>query len=339
MTIAPADPLNGATEKLVKVNFYVDGWHSYLMAREVVGLHRSFLKTILKEFPEHSSIFDMEIGPEKHAQITLSLLNYAEDVIADRIAADLSMDDADVLTRTTVQTLQNPFTPTMRAALGLETESVEGKTYLRMSSYGAVFCPSYRTSYLEKTVDEFLNTLRVDSKYYELAIEEIKQVQNQIQRGDFDRTQIYYDTLGDRIGDVSQKGYLKVSRNIRRKIIEEKGVDGDMSSTFDEHAGATPPDADVFVLLTNDADHAPHAARFCDKGRRVLVAGYAAQPAWALRRAVGDHNVLNLLTKEREFDFNPIWLKTEDDRSLEILEQMRMQWQWWKSQGMIPKGS
>lgn len=306
------------------------------MAQKVVSLHRSFLKDILKYFPNLYDIFDNNIGPKKHADIIVRSLSYVEDIIADRIEADLISDGVDILPRRDLLFLNNLYTKQLENKEIFNNINPDGKTYLRISSYGAVFCPSYNRAYLEKSLSEYRDALEVDGKYYELAIGEIKNVENQIKRGDFDRTQIYYDALGDSIGDVSQKGYLQISRNIRRKLIEEKAVDGDMISALATDAG-DPPDADVFVLLTNDADHFPQAEALVARGTKVMVIGYAEKPAKALWRAVGNQNILNLLTGEREFDFDPIWLNTQDTHSLQILEDIRQQWHWWKSRGLISK--
>ena len=147
------------------------------------------------------------------------------------------------------------------------------------------------------------------------------------------QTQQFYDALGEEIGDVSREGFLKTSQNIRRNIIEEKGVDGDMIAALVDDAYTDA--ADAYVLLTNDADHAPLAKRLTSRGKKIWIVGYAPTTARALRQAVPPENIVNLLTEEREFDFDSIWLKDETAGNLRILDDIRMQWGWWKSQGLV----
>jgi uncharacterized LabA/DUF88 family protein len=333
MLSSKLDPLSEANSQPVRIRFYIDGYHSYLLSKEVVGLHRSFLKPILKEYPQYSRLFDLNPSPEKRAILILSLLLRAEAIIVSREESSLAEQGLSILTASDVAALENPYRRTVPLFDGEKELDDAGQYFIEPWCRGTVFAPNYNKHHLENQINEYVNSLLIDSDYYELVIVELKRIQKDLKDGTFEMSQRFYDALADEIGNVSRRGFLKVSYDVRRKIIEEKGVDGDMIATLasDAYKGA----ADVFVLLTNDADHAPLAEQLVHEGKKVIIIGYASRPARALRQAVGDENILNLLTEERDFDFSALWLRSEDADSLRILEDMRIQWQWWKANGIL----
>lgn len=328
-----AEVLEGAIAQPLRIGFYIDGYHAYLLAKELVGIHLVFLDRIERNYKGLPDIFDRSPSPEKLAEIVTGLLLFAEDKIVFNQERLIRVAGGQVIDQATVNGLTSPYRSPLVLGSAAEQVEIEGRVYVEPRSHGTVFCPRYDNAYLVTELDGFINELTVDGGEYAATIAQLKGVRAQILRGDFDKTQRFYDALADDVGGISQRGVLRVSRNTGRRPVEEKGVDGDLLGSL--AADAYSDASDVFVLLTNDSDHAPLAERLMDDGKRVAVVGYTDRPASALRRAVGNHNVLNLLTNERDFDFSPVWLRNADAHSLAILEDIRMQWAWWKANGMI----
>jgi uncharacterized LabA/DUF88 family protein len=324
---APVDPLAGAVARPLRIRFYIDGYYAYLLSQQVIKLHQPWLKKIVDHFPGAAALFDAQISPHKEADLVLRLLTYAENKLIARREQALSAKGINVIAQKDVDLANNRFS---RKLFG-NAESVDGRAYVEADSFGIVFCPKYDQRRIIQGLAEFRNALAIEGARYAINIKELSQIQKRVERGDFEWTQRFYDALADRIGDVSDRGDLKLSFNVGRRPIEEKGVDGDFITAlaFD----AADDLADVYVLLTNDSDHAPAAERLVERGKEVILITYSDRPARALRLSVGDDNVIDLLTDEREFDFDPIWLSREDPLSLNMLEDMRMQWIHWKTFG------
>jgi hypothetical protein len=321
----------GAIPHSLRIRFYVDGYHSYLLANAAVDLHRGFLKNMLDHFPEYSRYFDPAPDVSKKADIVVSLLRYAESRIIATEEGILGAQNRDVLPISDVERLNNSY---VRYLFGQEPPQAVGRIFIQADSYGTVFRPRLDKNKIRSDIDSFINELSIDAGSYAHQLKELDHLRRQLDRGHFDASQNFYDALADIIGDTSESGFLRLSRDARRKIeIGEKGVDGDFVAAlaFDAADGL----ADVYVLLTNDADHAPAVDRMQQRGDRVAVVTYGNRPAAALRQAAGQQNVLNLLADEREFDFDPIWLLTDNEEGRNVLEHMRMQWAEWRRRGMI----
>lgn len=323
--------LAGATQFNLRINFYIDGYHSYLLSKKLVGMHLAFLDNIEQHYGRLPDIFDRKPSPEKLADLVTGLLIFAESSIVSEAESEIAASGQLVISKADVDELNNPYTGPLSE--WRPKIASEGKTYVDPQSFGTVFCPRLDKIRLLTELNEFIETLGIGGTEYQASVGQLQRVRVQLERGNFDRTQRFYDALADEVGDVSQEGVLKLSRSAGRRPIEEKGVDGDLLGAL--ASDAYKNEADVFVLLTNDSDHAPLAKRLVADEKRVVIIGYADRPSSALCRAVGRKNVLNLLTKERDFDFSPVWLRDEDQRSLSLLEDIRLQWSWWKSHGMV----
>lgn len=324
------DPMAVAIPHPLRVRFYIDGYHSYLLANAAVDLHRGFLKNMLFHFPEYERYFDRAPSVEKKAQIVVSMLGYAESLIVTTEESILSAQNLDVLPRQDVARLNNPL---IRYFFGQKPPNAEGKLFVKADSYGTVFRPRFDKDKIRSEIDSFINELSIDAISYADQLTELKNERLKLDRGRFETSQDFYEALADVIGDTSGQGFLRLNRKTRE--IGEKGVDGDFIAAlaFD----AADRLADVYVLMTNDADHAPAIDRMRQRGDRVAVLTYGNRPAAALRRAAGPQNVLNLLADEREFDFDPIWLLEDNKEGWDILEHMRMQWVDWQMRGIVRK--
>lgn len=326
--VAPSEPLASPVARPLRIRFYIDGYYAYLLSQQVIKLHQPWLAKIVDHFPGAARLFDTKISPHKEADLVLRLLTYAENELIARREQSLAAKGINVIAQKDVDLANNRFS---RRLFG-NAESVDGRAYVEADSFGTVFCPKYDKRRLIQGLEEFRNSLAIEEARYALNIKELGRIQKRLERGDFEWTQHFYDALADRIGDVSNRGDLKLSFNIGRRPIEEKGVDGDFITAlaFD----AADDLANVYVLLTNDSDHAPAAERLVERGKKVILITYSERPARALRSAVGDDNVIDLLTEEREFDFDPIWLLRDDALSLRMLEDMRVQWDHWQTIGV-----
>lgn len=325
------DLMAGAIPHPLRIRFYVDGYHSYLLANAAVDLHRGLLKTMLSHFPQWEGYFDPAPGVAKKAKIVTSLLLYAESRITATEESLLSARGLDVMPSKDVASLHNRF---IRYFFGDKPPSADGKVFIKADSYGTVFRPRFDKPKIKAEVDSFINELKIDAALYADQLKELTYISRQLDAGRFEASQDFYDALADVIGDTSERGFLRLSRDARKKIeIGEKGVDGDFVATlaFD----AADRLADVYVLLTNDADHAPAVDRMRQRGDRVVVVTYGNRPATALRQAAGPENFLTLLQEDREFDFDPIWLLQDNKDGRSLLHDMSMQWEEWRSRGLI----
>jgi uncharacterized LabA/DUF88 family protein len=323
--------LNGATAVPLRINFYVDGYHAYKLANAAVELHQSFLREVLAHFPGYERYFDFKPNSRKKAEIVVALLEFAEHLIVAAKEEALAAQGIDILRQDDVRAITNPL---FQNIFDSNPPEADGRTFVHSEPYGIVFRPRFNKTKLLAEVNSFYDELRVDERTYGPQMAELRTLRKQLERGGFDESQAFYDALADVIGHSSHRGFLKLQRNVERKVeIGEKGVDGDFVTqlVFD----AADKLADVYVLLTNDGDHAPAAERLCQRGNRVAVVTYGNRPSLALRNAVEAGNFLSLLTDEREFDFDPIWLLEENKKGWGILEDMRMQWDYWQSQGLV----
>lgn len=331
------DVLRGASIEPVRIRFYIDGYHGYLLAKAVAELHRQHWQKVRLAFPKNHpwfDIFDFTVTPEKLAEILAGLLDWSVGPIVRSVERKFEAYGQAVIPKADADALNNPY---YRDIFGYWKDfNASEKVLVAIEHDGIVFAPRYDKLQMLRDLDNLKNQLGETEGNTHL-VDRLNKERRSIEEGKFSDSEAFYQELGKKVGRLSQFGKRQILRDNSRILFGEKTVDEDLNSSlwFDAITSDASGKIDLFVMLTSDGDHAPHAARLMAAGKRVSIFTYVAEPARALRDAVGNANVLNLLACSHGFDFSEVWLKKQDSYSLEVLQDIQRQWQWWLQHGYV----
>lgn len=327
--------LEVASVETIHARFYVDGYHGYLLAKELASLQIGHWKRVRAEFGSEDrrfEIFDFNPTPEKFAEILSGLLLGTMKRLIAKSAENLfKKNGIEVIPWRLVETLTNPFSRGFFAKHGDFT--ADGKLYVNIELDGAVFAPAYNRQRLLKELDNWEKEERSKKVPDSDLLSRIALERRTIESGKFEITQRFYGVLAEKLGRLSSNGYLRVERDNSKKLIGEKAVDEDLNSAL--WSDAWDRNADLYILVTNDGDHAPHADQLRRKGIRISLVSYKDQPASALQKAIGPENILNFKKDVDGFDFSYLWLKDTDKGSVDALIDIQRQWDLWMREGRI----
>ncbi len=330
--------LRAASIEPIRVRFYIDGYHGYLLAKAVAQLHRNHWQKIREAFPDNDpwfDIFDFNPTPEKLAEILAGLLEWSVGPIVQSVERKFERYGQAVIPRADADLLLNPY---YRDIFGKWKDfDASEKVLVSVEHDGVVFAPRYDRLQMLRDLQLWEDELAAGKKNDEDLLGRIADERRQIENGKFTNTEAFYQALATKIGHLSQYGHRHLQRENSKKIFGEKTVDEDLNSSlwFDAVRTDEQSKVDLFVIVTNDGDHAPHAARLRAAGKRVSIFSYVEKPARALIDAVGKNNVLDLLTCSRGFDFSDVWLKSPDAPSFQVLQDIQQQWRWWVRNGDV----
>jgi uncharacterized LabA/DUF88 family protein len=338
-------PLAGALAQPLRVKYYVDGWNSWLFADAAVGVSRSLLEEALSAFPPHyAELFDFKFTPERKALFVAGCLNQVQRLVVSRLEDTLRASGREVIDQTSASLRLDGWTPPALIA-GQERKPFDptGKTYFNVTLHGTVFFPELRTDDLKR---QLRNVMREGLEEFDEArskyiIKEVKKNLRMLDNGKFLDSQRYYQALGQHIGSVSWKGYYQATKE-NLKIVGEKAVDMDMGRAM--FHDIYNDNVDVLILITNDGDFYPAAEEAKAQGKTVICLRHFGPPAKALSRALGDENIIRFYDLNKnsydkyQFDFYyNHFLRSEDERSLAMIDDMRMQYAWWEMTGDIKR--
>lgn len=330
--------LDDASKEPIRVRFYIDGYHGYLLAKAVAELHRKHWRKVRAAFPKNDpwfEIFDFEQTPERLAEILAGLLEWSVGPIVQSVERKFERYGQPVIPKRDADLLSNPY---YRDILGKWRDfDVNEKVLVSVVHDGVVFAPSYDRPQMLRDLQLWEDELTVGTERDQRLIGRIADERRQIENGKFTDTEAFYNALATKTGNLSQYGRRRLQRENTKSVFGEKSVDEDLNSSlwFDAVRTDEQSKIDLFVIVTNDGDHAPHAARLRAAGKRVSIFSFVKKPARALLDAVGKNNVLDLLICSRGFDFSDIWLKNPDAASIQVLQDIRQQWRWWVHNGDV----
>jgi uncharacterized LabA/DUF88 family protein len=327
------DPLENASVEQIRVRFYVDGYHSWLLAKELAAHHIKHWRKIQDAFRPNDGwfrIFDFEPQPEKLALILSDAIKSSISSIAVSLENLFRYNGHDVIPLTDVNRLRNP----LRVGI-FEDEKYNyqnDKLYFEFKTDGVVFAPLFDRERilvdLRKWEVEARNTISPNEDILSRISDEIRR----INEGKYQDTQKFYKVLAGELGRLSQEGRLRVEKSNTIKLIVEKSVDEDMNSSiwddFDK-------DIDLFVIITNDSDHASHLKKLVNRGKRIALMSFTEFPAIALRQAVGDRSILNILKISNPEQVADIWMKIQDQESFQIYRDIQNQYGVWLRDGSV----
>ncbi|MGB5778288.1 MAG: NYN domain-containing protein [Allopontixanthobacter sediminis] len=346
MLIEQSYPLADAVPLSLRIKFYVDGYPSYLFADEAAGVSRYLLEEGLRTFPErYASLFDFELSPEKKARLVANCLHQVAQVLVSREEAVRRAAGVDIIDQHTATGLLSGLSRQTPLFDAEKPKVFAGRSYFQIKTEGIVFCPRFEAKKVKAEINKLLReySQRRPEDRHKHVIRNLENHRNLLDTGYYDQSQRYYTALGRELGEASRKGFLRASLDNKEKIIGEKAVDGDMQTriTADAYSNA----ADVFVLMTNDGDHYPAAKEAQNLGKTVVVVRHSGTAANALRASLGDENVIQFYGHNRDayhdyqFCFDEIWLRDQNEESVEILEDMRMQYAFWETNGQVERPS
>jgi uncharacterized LabA/DUF88 family protein len=309
-----------------------------LLAKAVAELHREHWRKVRAAFSKNDprfEIFDFEPTPERLAEILAGLLEWSVGPIVKSVERKFERYGQSVITKPEADMLSNPY---YRDIFGQWKDfDASEKVFISVEHDGVVFAPTYDRPQMLRDLQLWENELTTGVKHEKDLLARIAVERRQIESGKFTDTEAFYNALGRKTGNLSQYGQRRLQKENNKSIFVEKSVDEDLNSSiwFDAVRKDEQSKIDLFVIVTNDGDHAPHAARLRAAGKRVSIFSYVEKPARALLDAVGKNNVLDLLTCSRGFDFADVWLKLPDEDSLQFLQDIQQQWHWWVQNGDV----
>jgi uncharacterized LabA/DUF88 family protein len=338
-------PLAGALAQPLRVKYYVDGWNSWLFADAAVGVGRSLLEEALSAFPPHyAELFDFELTPERKALFVAGCLNQVQQLVVSRLEDTLRASGREVIDQhSALQRLGGWTRPALIDGQERKPFDPTGKTYFNVKLHGTVFFPELRTDDLKRQLNKLLRECQeeLDDARSEYIIKTVNKKLQMLDKGKFLESQRYYQALGQHIGSVSWKGYYQATKD-NLKIVGEKAVDMDMGRAMLKDV--YNDNVDVLILITNDGDFYPAAEEAKAQGKAVICLRHFGPPAKALSRALGDENIIRFYDINKnsydkyQFDFYyNHFLRSEDERSLAMIDDMRMQYASWEMTGDIKR--